>query len=36
MKAQRWRKWYPRSWRKRYGEEYGQLLADLESESQLS
>jgi len=32
----RWKRWYPKSWRARYGEEYGQLLEDLEAEHRLS
>lgn len=31
-----WRRWYPRPWRARYGEEYQQLLDDLQSQEQLS
>jgi hypothetical protein len=30
MTANRWRHLYPRAWRERYGEEYEQLLSDLE------
>src|SRR5271170_5246230 len=36
MKKRQWRKWYPRSWRARYGEEYAQLLEDLTTEHRLS
>ena len=34
--GKQWRVWYPRSWRDRYGEEYEQLLADIQAEHGLT
>ncbi len=36
MKKRLWKRWYPRSWRNRYGEEYEQLLEDLAADNQMT
>jgi hypothetical protein len=36
MKRTRWRLFYPRSWRERYGEEFDQLLEDLEDQQRFA
>jgi hypothetical protein len=36
MKRPSWRVFFPRSWRERYGEEFDQLLEDLEEEHRLT